>query len=70
MEYRPHVNTNIGPGRLFRIVGDMAHVEFDFMYLVALPLRDVDLARIDLTDVEIINGGYSNERKLERRKGD
>ncbi len=70
MDYRPNINTNIGPGRLFRIVGDMAHVEFDYMYLVELPLSNICLQGVDLAKVE---GGGDIDERLERtaigRKG-
>jgi hypothetical protein len=67
MEYRPHVNTNIGPGRLFRIDGNMAHVEFDYMYLVEIPITDVDL---DGIDPDMIEGGVNTNEALDRGKDD
>ncbi|NLV16038.1 MAG: hypothetical protein GXY50_02340 [Syntrophomonadaceae bacterium] len=63
IEYRPHVNTDIGPGCLYRIVGAMAHVEFDYMYLVEIPLSKVCLKNIDLSKVD---GGVIDET-MERR---
>lgn len=66
MEYRPHVNTNIGPGQLFRIEGNMAHVEFDYMYLVEIPITNVCLVDVDLNRIE---GGASLET-LGRGKDD
>jgi len=62
--YPPAVNTRIGPGRLFRIEGKKAVVEFDFMYLVELPLSDVDIKGIDLTNVEVRGGSIDEERQL------
>lgn len=53
MSYPPPIKTKIGPGRLFKIVGDKALVEFDYMYLVELPIQDVDLKGVDLASVEI-----------------
>lgn len=32
------VNTNVGPGVLYRIDGNTALVEFNFRYLVEMPL--------------------------------
>ncbi len=58
MEYRPQVNTKIGPGRLYRIEGNMAHVEFDYMYLVEIPIIDVSLQGIELAMIE---GGVMHE---------
>ncbi len=65
--YRPHVNTNIGPGRLFRIDGNMAHVEFDYMYLVEIPITNVDL---DGIDPAMIEGGVKSNESLDRGKDD
>ena len=67
MEYRPHVKTNIGPGRLYRIDGNMAHVEFDYMYLVEIPIADVCL---DGIDPAMIEGGVINHETLDGRKSD
>ncbi len=67
MEYRPHVKTNIGPGRLYRIEGNMAHVEFDYMYLVEIPIAEVCMDGIDLAMIE--GGGETNEA-LDRGKDD
>lgn len=69
IEYRPHVNTDIGPGCLYRIVGTMAHVEFDYMYLVEIPLSKVCLKDIDLSMVD--GGGViieTMERRADNRK--
>ena len=63
MSYPPYVNTKIGTGRLFKILGDKAHVEFDYMYLVELPLTDVSIKGVDMTNVEIVNGGYIDEER-------
>ncbi len=41
MPYPPEVMTRLGPGRLFKIVGNKAWVEFDYMYLVELRLEDI-----------------------------
>ncbi|ADI02554.1 hypothetical protein Slip_1799 [Syntrophothermus lipocalidus DSM 12680] len=59
---RPYVDTRLGRGRLFRILGDRVHVEFDYMYLVELRVSDVDLSGIE-TEV-------SNERHLEGTTSD
>lgn len=67
MKYHPHVNTDIGPGRLFRIEGAMAHVEFDYMYLVEIPLNRVCLDDVDLARME--SGGDRIET-MERGTGD
>lgn len=58
MDYFPHVRTNVGSGRLFRIEGNKAIVEFDYMYLVELSIANVCLDGIDLSRVE---GGESLE---------
>lgn len=67
MEYRPHIKTNIGPGRLYRIEGNMAHVEFDYMYLVEVPISKIYLQDIDLAMVE---GGGAIIGTMERRTDD
>lgn len=54
MKRHPFVNTRLGRGRLFKIEGDMAHVEFDFLYLVEIPLHKLDLKGVDLSNVEIV----------------
>ena len=58
MKYYPHVYTKVGSGRLFRIEGNKAIVEFDYMYLVELPIADVCFDGIELSRVE---GGESLE---------
>jgi len=67
MEYRPHVKTNLGIGRLFRIKGNMAHVEFDYMYLVEIPINEVCLDGIDLVMIE---GGFITSEPTDRREDD
>lgn len=64
MEYRPRVKTDVGTGRLVRIKGNMAHVEFDYMYLVEVPISKVCLGDIDLSMVE---GGGAIIEELEGR---
>lgn len=53
MAYPPAVMTKKGHGHLFKIDKNKALVEFDYMYLVELPLDDVDLTGVDLQNVEV-----------------
>jgi len=53
MAYFPVVKTRLGWGNLFKIIGNKALVEFDYTYLVELPLEAVDLAGVDLAGVEL-----------------
>lgn len=52
MAYPPAVMTKMGHGHLFKIDKNKALVEFDYMYLVELPLDDVDLTGVDLREIE------------------
>lgn len=54
MAYPPLVKTKMGPGHLFKIYKNIALVEYDYMYLVEMPLEDVDLTGVDLKRVVIL----------------
>lgn len=69
MDYFPHVNTKVGTGRLFRIEGNIAYVEFDYMYLVELPIADVCLDGINLSMIEGGAGLETQGRGKADRKG-
>lgn len=51
MDY-PNVNTKCGMGRLFKIEGNKAYVEFDFLYLVELLITEVELSGVDMEKME------------------
>lgn len=52
MAYPPAVMTKMGLGYLFKIDKNKALVEFDYMYLVEMPLEDVNLTGVDLKEIE------------------
>lgn len=54
LAYPPEVKTKYGPGRLFKIIGSKVLVEYDYMYLVELPIEDVELSGVDLKNVELL----------------
>lgn len=49
MQRRPYVRTRLGPGILYEIKDGHALVEFEYTYLVEIPLKDIDLKGIDLS---------------------
>lgn len=54
MAYPPEIKTKYDPGRLFKIIGNKVLVEYDYMYLVELPIEDVELSGVDLKNVELL----------------
>ena len=59
----PSVKTRYGWGKLFKIAGDKAIVEFDYAYLVELSLKDVELDDVDLSDVEMSEAGSNEDER-------
>lgn len=50
---KPLVMTRLGPGILYKIKKDNAIVEFEYTYLVEIPLKDLDLTEVDLSNVDV-----------------
>jgi len=59
----PSVKTRYGPGKLFKIAGDKAIVEFDYTYLVELSLDDVELDGVDLSNVKMSEAGSEEDER-------
>lgn len=55
-KYHPVVKTKLGSGKLIKIVGDKALVEFDYSYLVELSINDVELHDVDIKKMLIERG--------------
>lgn len=55
-KYQPAVQTKLGSGKLIKIVGDKALVEFDYSYIVELSINDIELRDVDIKNVLIERG--------------